>query len=104
VKDGERRREFTNEFTAEAVRLVTVEGSALSQILANFDPAQLPGLADPAPCRLHDTRTAGLIQAGFARISHAVGLRALIKAISRKLLALNSPTTAKLYPDTAQVA
>jgi hypothetical protein len=77
-------------------------GYALSQIL--LDPARLPGLADPAPWRPRDTRTAGLIQAGFARILHAVGLPALIKAIPRKLPALNSLTTAKLHPDTAQAA
>jgi hypothetical protein len=79
-------------------------GYALSQILAHLDPARLPGLADPAPWRPRDTRTAGLIQAGFARILHAVGLPALIKAIPRKLPALNSLTTAKLHPDTAQAA
>src|SRR3954466_1821177 len=79
-------------------------GYALSQILAPLDPAPLPGLADPAPWRPRDTRTAGLIQAGFARILHAVGLPALIKAIPRKLPTLNSLTTAKLHPDTAQAA
>jgi hypothetical protein len=79
-------------------------GYALSQILAHLDPAHLPGLADPAPWRPRGTRTAGLIQAGFARILHAVGLPALIKAIPRKLPALNSLTTAKLHPDTAQAA
>ena len=79
-------------------------GYALSQILAHLDPARLPGLADPAPWRPRDTRTAGLIQAGFARILHAVGLPALIKAIPRKLPALNSLTTATLHPDTAQAA
>jgi hypothetical protein len=77
-------------------------GYALSQILAHLDPARLPGLADPAPWRPRDTRTAGLIQAGFARILHAVGLPALIKAIPRKLPALSSLATAKLQPDTAQ--
>src|SRR3954470_22334683 len=79
-------------------------GYALSQILAHLDPAHLPGLTDPAPWRPRDTRTAGLIQAGFARILHAVGLPALIKAIPRKLPALNSLTAAKLHPDTAQAA
>jgi hypothetical protein len=58
-------------------------GYALSQILP--DPARLPGLADPAPWRPRATQTAGLIQAGFARILHAVGLPALIAAIPRKL-------------------
>ena len=76
----------------------------LSQILAHLDPARLPGLADPAPWRPRDTRTAGLIQAGFARILHAVGLPALIKAIPPILPALSSFATATLHPDTAQAA
>ena len=84
------------------MRTLVAAGYALSQIL--LDPARLPGLADPAPWRPRDTRTAGLIQAGFARILHAVGLPALIKAIPRKLPALNSLTTAKLHPDTALAA
>jgi hypothetical protein len=50
------------------------------------------------------SRHADLIQAGFARILHAVGLPALIKAIPRKSPALNSFTTAKFHPDTAQAA
>lgn len=79
-------------------------GYALSQILAHLDPARLPDLADPAPWRPRDTQTAGLIQAGFARILHAVGLPALIKAIPRKLPALNSLTAAKFHPDNAQAA
>jgi hypothetical protein len=45
-----------------------------------------------------------LIQTGFARILHAVGLPALIKAIPRKLPALGSLATAKLLPDTAHAA
>jgi hypothetical protein len=79
-------------------------GYALNQILAHLDPARLPGLADPPPWRPPDTRTAGLIQTGFARILHAVGLPALIKAIPRKLPALGSLATAKLLPDTAHAA
>src|SRR4051812_8664685 len=77
-------------------------GYALNQIL--LDPARLPGLADPPPWRPPDTRTAGLIQTGFARILHAVGLPALIKAIPRKLPALGSLATAKLLPDPAHAA
>jgi hypothetical protein len=50
------------------------------------------------------SRHADLIQAGFARILHAVGLPALIAAIPRKLPALSSLATAKLQPDTAQAA
>jgi hypothetical protein len=47
------------------------------------------------------SRHADLIQAGFARILHAVGLPALIKAIPRKLPALGSLAMAKLLSDTA---
>jgi hypothetical protein len=79
-------------------------GCALSQILAHLDPARLPGLADPAPWRPRDARTAGLVQAGFARILSAVGLPALIKAIPRKSPALDSLGTAASRPETAQVA
>ena len=76
-------------------------GYALSQILAHLDPARLPGLA---PWRPRDARTAGLIQAGFARILHAVGLTALIKAIPRKIPPLDSLGTAASRPETAQAA
>ena len=64
-------------------RWVTVlaAGCALSQILAHSDPARIPGLADPAPWRPPGTQTAGLIQAGFARILRALGLPALLAAI-----------------------
>ena len=88
------------------MRWVTIlaAGYALSQMLAYIDPARIPGLADPAPWRPPGTRTAGLIQAGFARILRGVGLPALIKAIPRKLPALNSLTAAKFHPDTAQAA
>jgi hypothetical protein len=74
------------------MRWVTVlaAGDALSQILAHSDPARLPGLADPAPWRPPGTQTAGLIQAGFARILRAVGLPALLAAIPRKF---DPPTT-----------
>jgi hypothetical protein len=79
-------------------------GYALSQILAHLDPARLPGLADPAPWRPRDARTAGLVQAGFARILHAVGLPAPLKAIPRKLPPLDSIGTAASRPETAQAA
>ena len=74
------------------MRWVTVlaAGYALSQILAHSDPARIPGLADPAPWRPPGTQTAGLIQAGFARILRALGLPALLAAIPRKF---DPPTT-----------
>ena len=73
-------------------------GYALTQMLAYTDPARLPGLAHPAPWRPPGTRTAGLIQAGIARILREVGLPALIKAIPRKLPALDSLGTAASGP------
>src|SRR3954470_7622979 len=68
------------------MRWVTIlaAGYALGQMLAYADPARVPGLADPAPWRPPGTRTAGLIQAGLARLLRVVGLPALVLAISRK--------------------
>jgi hypothetical protein len=68
------------------MRWVTIlaAGYALGQMLAYADPARAPGLADPAPWRPPGTRTAGLIQAGIARILRGVGLPALMPAIARK--------------------
>jgi DDE superfamily endonuclease len=68
------------------MRWVTIlaAGYALNQMLAYTDPARIPGLADPAPWRPPGTRTAGLIQAGIARILRVVGLPALVPVISRK--------------------
>jgi len=68
------------------MRWVTIlaAGYALSQMLAYADPACTSGLADPAPWRPPGTRTAGLIQAGLARLLRGVGPPALMPAISRK--------------------
>jgi hypothetical protein len=68
------------------MRWVTIlaAGHALAQMLAYADPAHLPGLADPAPWRPPGTRTAGLIQAGIARLLRVVGLPTLIAAIPPK--------------------
>jgi hypothetical protein len=68
------------------MRWVTIlaAGYALSQMLAYTDPARIPGLAAPAPWRPPGTRTAGLIQAGLARLLRVVGPPALMLAISRK--------------------
>jgi hypothetical protein len=65
------------------MRWVTVvaAGYALNQMLAFTDPARLAGLAKPAPWRAPGTRTAGLIQAGIARILREVGRPAFIAAI-----------------------
>jgi DDE superfamily endonuclease len=68
------------------MRWVTIPaaGYALSQMLAYADPARTPGLASPAPWRPPGTRTAGLIQAGLARLLRGLGPPALMPAISRK--------------------
>jgi DDE superfamily endonuclease len=68
------------------MRWVTIlaAGYALSQMLAYTDPARIPGLAAPAPWRPPGTRTAGLIQAGLARLLRGVGPPDLMHAISRK--------------------
>jgi DDE superfamily endonuclease len=69
------------------MRWVTVlaVGYAIPQMLAFTDPVRLAGLAQPAPWRAPGTRTAGLIQAGLARISRAVGRPAFIAAIWGKI-------------------
>jgi hypothetical protein len=68
------------------MRWVTIlaAGYALSQMLAYADPARVPGLAAAAPWRPPGTRTAGLIQAGLARLLRGVGPSALMPAIARK--------------------
>jgi hypothetical protein len=68
------------------MRWVTIltAGYALSQMLAYTDPARVPGLAAPAPWRRPGARTAGLIQAGLARLLREVGPPALMSTISRK--------------------
>ncbi len=68
------------------MRWVTIlaVGYALSQMLAYTDPARIPGLAAPAPWRPPGTRTAGLVQAGLARLLRGVGPPALMSATSRK--------------------
>src|SRR3982751_2534668 len=63
---------------------ILAAGYALGQMLAYADPARVPGPADPAPWRPPGTRTAGLIQAGVARLLRGVGPPALMLAISRK--------------------
>src|SRR3954462_9625947 len=69
------------------MRCVTVlaVGYAIPQMLAFTDPVRLAGLAQPAPWRAPGTRTAGLIQAGIARILRQVGRPAFIAAIWGKI-------------------
>ena len=63
---------------------ILAAGYTLSQMLAYTDPARTPGLAAPAPWRPPGTRTAGLVQAGLARLLRGVGPPDLMHAISRK--------------------
>ena len=69
------------------MRWVTVRavGYALTQMLAYTNPARLEELARPAPWRPPGTQTAGVIQAGIARILRELGLPALIAAMSAKI-------------------
>jgi hypothetical protein len=68
------------------MRWVTIlaAGYALNQMLAYTDPARIADLATPAPWRPPGTRTAGLVQAGLARLLRSVGPSAFMPAIWRK--------------------
>ena len=88
------------------MRWVTIlaAGYALSQMLAYADPARVPGLADPAPWRPPGTRTAGLIQAGLARLLRVVGLPALVAAIPPEFRPGDGRRTGRSPPITANAA
>src|SRR5947199_1485836 len=88
------------------MRWVTIPaaGYALSQMLAYADPARVPGLADPAPWRPPGTRTAGLIQAGIARLLRAVGLPALMSAIPPEFRPGDGRRAGRPPPVTARAA
>ena len=88
------------------MRWVTIlaAGYALSQMLAYTDPARIPGLADPAPWRPPGTRTAGLIQAGIARILRVVGLPALVAAIPPEFRPGDGRSTSRPPPVIARAA
>jgi hypothetical protein len=88
------------------MRWVTIlaAGYALSQMLAYADPARVPGLADPAPWRPPGTRTAGLIQAGMARLLRVVGLPALVAAIPPEFRPGDGRRTGRPPPVTARAA
>jgi DDE superfamily endonuclease len=79
-------------------------GYAINQMLAFTDPACLAGLAEPAPWRAPGTRTAGLIQAGIARILREVGLPAFIAAIWGKIGTTAPRTRRSSAPPTAKAA
>jgi DDE superfamily endonuclease len=82
------------------MRWVTVVAAsyAINQMLAFTDPAHLAGLAQPAPWRAPGTRTAGLIQAGIARILREVGRSAFIAAIWGKIGAAAAGTSGSSEP------
>src|SRR3954451_17529657 len=86
------------------MRWVTVVavGYAIPQMLAFTDPARLAGLAEPAPWRAPGTRTAGLIQAGIARILREVGLPTFIAAIWGKISASVAGTSGSSAPPDAE--
>src|SRR4051794_40000544 len=88
------------------MRWVTIlaAGYALGQMLAYTDPALIPGLADPAPWRPPGTRTAGLIQAGIARLLRAVGLPALVAAIPPEFGPASRRRTGRPPPVAARAA
>jgi hypothetical protein len=83
VKHGWGLKDAWQQSRQVLMRWVTIlaAGYALSQVLAYADPARIPGLTDPAPWRPPGTRTAGLIQAGIARLLRVVGLPALVAAM-----------------------
>src|SRR5436305_9549229 len=88
------------------MRWVTIlaAGYALGQMLAYTDPARAPDLADPAPWRPPGTRTAGLIQAGMARLLRGVGLPTLVAAIPPESRPGDGRRTGRPPPVTASAA
>src|SRR5918911_4092307 len=88
------------------MRWVTIlaAGYALGQMLAYADLARVPGLADPAPWRPPGTRTAGLIQAGMARLLRVVGLPALVAAIPPEFRPGDGRRTSRPPPGIARAA
>lgn len=58
---------------------------ALVQILTSTDPAQLAGVAQPAPWRPPGTLTAGIVRAGLDRILRRVGVLGLLGPSAEKL-------------------
>jgi len=77
---------------------------AINQMLAFTDPAHLAGLAEPAPWRAPGSRTAGLIQAGIARILREVGLPAFTAAIWGKIGTIAKGRSGSSAPLAAKAA
>jgi DDE superfamily endonuclease len=88
------------------MRWVTVlaAGYAIPQMLAFTNPARLAGLAQPAPWRAPGSHTAGLIQAGIARILREVGRSAFNAAIWGKISAAATGTSGPSAPPSAKAA
>ena len=106
MKHGWGLKDAWQQSRQELMRWVTIlaAGHALAQMLAYSDPAHIPGLADPAPWRPPGTRTAGLIQAGIARILRVVGLPTLIAAIPPKFRPDSSRSTGWPPPVASRAA
>jgi hypothetical protein len=87
------------------MRWVTVlaAGYAINQMLAFAASVRLASLAEPAPWRAPGTRTAGLVQAGIARILREVG-RPAFTAIWGKISATAPRTSAPSAPPAAKAA
>jgi hypothetical protein len=106
LKHGFGLKEAWQQSRQALMRWVTVlaVGYAIPQMLAFTDPARLAGLAQPAPWRAPGTRTAGLIQAGIARILRAVGRPAFIAAIWGKIAATASGISGSSAPPANKAA
>jgi len=87
IKHGWRLKDAWQRSRQVLMRWVTLlgVGYALAQMLAYTNPARLAKLARPAPWRPPGTQTAGVIQAGIARILRELGLPAFIAAMSAKI-------------------
>ena len=88
------------------MRWVTLLGAgyALNQMLAYTDPARLAGLPNPAPWRSPGTQTAGVIQAGIARVIREIGLPAFIAAISAKIRSASQRAAGPAAPGSTRAA
>jgi hypothetical protein len=73
-------------------------------MLAYTNPTRLAGLARAAPWRPPGTQTAGVIQAGIARILRELGAPAFIAAISAKIRADARHSGGPSPPMPAEVA
>jgi DDE superfamily endonuclease len=86
------------------MRWVTLLGAgyALNQMLAYTDPARLAGLPNPAPWRPLGTQTAGVIQAGIAKVIREIGLPTFIAAISAKICSASQRAAGPASPGSTR--